>query len=171
MKLVPLVSALIVARCGIKPGEYQVYRIAASESESTADCFGPDGEDPDDADDSSTFRAGQTIAIFASGDGTYFLDTPDVVLEGTKDGGLFTFDGTEVDVEYFGANDTSSTTATTTWTVTLDPAGDKVSGEFTQDSSLVCDGADCGGTEDTTCSTTSAFVGTRVRGVELEHGL
>jgi len=171
MKLVPIVSALIIARCGVKPGEYQIYRIAAAETESSADCFGPDGEDPNDADDTSTFREGATIALFASGNGTYFLDTPDILLEGTKDGGLFTFEATAVDVEYFGAGDASSTTETSSWTVTLDPEGDKISGAFTQEASFACDGADCVGAEDTTCTTTSAFVGTRVRGVDLEHSL
>ena len=172
MKVVPLVLVAVMwNRCGIKPGEYQTYRIAQGEVEMSDDCFAPDGEDPNTADDASTFFVPVTIALFSTGNGEFFLDTDDLLIQGVKEEGIFAFEGVETDVNYFGPDDASTTTSTTTVAVDVDLDGDAVSGTWSVASVVVCDGPDCGGTTDTSCTQSSPFVGSRIRGAEVERPL
>lgn len=160
----------LLPACGIQPGDYVLYRIGAATTEYTQDCF-PNGQDPDDASDSTTFRAGETIVIFRAPDGVYFIDTGDFMIEGTLSGGTFDFNGESIDIEYFGSNDNSQTTETTTVDITMDTQGASVSGSFVSSVIQTCSGPACDEFDSYSCTGTSQFVGTRVNDVELEHAL
>ncbi len=155
---------------GIGPGDYAIFRVASGTTTFDEACF-PGGQDPDEVEDTTTFAAGQTFAVFAGGNGRYFLDFESVVIEGVKSGGAYTFSGEDVDVTYFGANDASRRVLTEALTVLLDVSGDAVGGTTTNSTTQSCSGGDCQDFDTFSCTGTGNFRGTRVRGVDLEHPL
>jgi hypothetical protein len=98
-------SAISLAAMGcaedeIEQGEYVLLRVAFADVQVNPSCY-PDGEIPKEIkDDSTSIRAGATLALFRGPNENYFLDAADDVMEGTLEGETFTFKGKSVDVEY-----------------------------------------------------------------------
>lgn len=149
--------------CQVKPGEYVIYRISNYPGVETPDCPG----DPD-IRDSSTFYGSGSFVVWASDPDTYHLEVDlgngAVLLEGTRDGGDYTFLGDSVQVE----GDTTVITNVVDVDVNFTIKGYGVTGKVTTFTSTTCSG-DCMGFEPQSCTRTNEFVGTEVKDAELEH--
>lgn len=163
----------LLAACG--PAPYTVYQIAATSGDQTAGCFGTD-EVPDDvADDSTTFRTGDTFVIFSAPEDEYWLQlSTGGAMPGTRDGKTYKFAAKSVDKQFggydYGYDDTGrgggggssdlelTTTVESEIKVTLD--GRNISGSSETAVTFECDGRNCPDT--TTCTTTNEFVGVLV---------
>jgi hypothetical protein len=164
-----LASTLLISSC-VQPGQYVIYRVAQAEGKQSLGCW-PNGQIPqDEANDSTTFRGGDTFAIFASGDGVFWLDFAGGMLEGEYSGGTYTFEGVDTDINYPGDDGTQSTD-TTILKVTVTVDQKKVSGKSVQDVSSVCVGNTCPDPPVFQCITTTEFVGSKIDGVDLEHAI
>ncbi len=155
----------MTATC-MTPGQYHVYRVASTTAELSAGCY-PSAPGIDITGDSSTLRSGQTFAIYAADQDTFFLDFETYSLAGTKDGSDYTFTGENIDAMTVGD---STLTVTTITTVEAEIKGKKISGTSTVDTSSRCSGGmSCPNPSTTQCVATVAFQGAKVNGVDLEH--
>lgn len=161
--------AALNACAPIAPGDYALYRIAAAETEPGDDCFGENGQDVNEAEDTTTFLGAQTFAIFRAAD-VYYLEFGDIVMTGQKDGDLFTFSGENVDVNYFNQQSTQIT-ATDTFDISFTLNGKTVIGTVDSVSEQACSGPDCTENESYSCSSSGDFWGSRIDGVELSHSV
>ncbi|MCA9663412.1 MAG: hypothetical protein KC486_34095 [Myxococcales bacterium] len=153
-----------IGGCQVAPGQYVIIRVANADTAVSDSCYVdnmvPDGE----KDDRTDFRTGGSIAIFAADSETYFLESDNMgvatSIEGTRDGGDYSFSGEDIDVE-------AEYTITTTVDVDLTIKNKSVIGSsvWTQQ----CSGNNCPVLP--SCVRTTDFVGTIVNGVELEHGV
>lgn len=92
-----LAAGAIGGGCGLETGDLVVYRTALGESSLSGDCSS-------DENDSTTFRAGQTMVLYLPGtleDGA-LLDLGEIVLPGTETDEGFTFQGTDIDGQEVG---------------------------------------------------------------------
>jgi hypothetical protein len=160
--LIATASLLALGLSCIVPGKYRIYRVANSKTASSPGCY-PDGIPEDVAQDTTTFKTGQTFAVYAAGSGTFFLEMVYVgdgefyTIEGTRSGREYTFEGTTVDVQ---PSSEPPVTVTETFTVDLMIKGRKVEGTFTYDRRS---------TDGEMCTRTTDFVGAEVKDVDLEH--
>ena len=166
-------SVMLIGCGGIGPGDYVIYRVAFSEQRQSAGCY-PNGQIPPNVlEDSSTFRAADTIIIYGGMDEKFYLDAGGgQTLAGVATDDGFSFDGSDVDVTYQGLNDEVKTTERlyTSIDVTLD--GALIDGAVQMTHTLVCvaPGTGCGAPPpDFTCETSFDFVGTEVEDVQLKH--
>lgn len=155
-----------LSACQVKPGDYRIYKITNLPTIESADCPG----DPD-IRDVSTFYGASSFAIFATDPETYFLEfDPGIgattLLEGTRDGGDYTFLGDSTSVE--DLSDTAIVTDVVDVDVNLTIKGHQISGTVTTFTSTTCNG-DCGMFENTTCTRTTEFIGSEIKDVELER--
>lgn len=145
--------------CSIQPGHYVIIRLANAETTLSASCYA-DNKVPDNIrDDRTNLATGASVAIFAADSETYFLELADISIEGTREGKDYTFLGEEVDVE-------EDSTTTVKWDVQATIDNKSVTGTLI--STTTCTGDACG---INSCAVTTNFVGTVVKGVELEHGI
>ncbi len=151
---------------GLGPGDYVVYRVAQSELVDSSSCPGYD--DPSQKSDSSTFLSTSTFILYAGLEDVYYLEAEgQATLEGTEDGGTYSFSGKTVDVEY--PTPDIKFTSTTSASVSMTVDGASANGTATVTTSTKCSGTGC--PDDTSCKQTSEFVGTEVEDVELKHDL
>lgn len=151
----------------ITPGQYRIYRIATADAEESTGCY-PSAPGVDITGDSTTFRTGQTFAIYAADSDVFFLDLEDFSLEGSKDGSDYKFTGESVDVMNLGGD--SILTLTTSVVINVEIEGKKVRGTSTYDVRQSCSGGmNCPSPSSTQCITTQSFLGSEVKDVELEH--
>ena len=147
--------------CSVQPGQYVIIRLANAELTQSASCY-PDNMVPDSLkDDRTTLSTGASIAIFAADSETYYLELAEgaVSIEGSRDGKDYSFLGEEADVE-------ENSTTTVKWDIQTTVNNKSVTG--TSIITTTCSGDGCGVTS---CVQTTNFVGTVVKGVELEHGI
>ena len=157
--------AAMTATC-MTPGQYRIYRVAAAEAEQSTGCF-PSPPGPDVTGDSSSFRTGQTFAVYAADSDLFFMDIGEFTLEGTKDGSDFAFKGESVDVQDLGGDTTLTTT--TVMTVDISIEGKKVSGSSTLEVTNNCLGPACPMPATSQSITTQTLRGAEVQAAELEH--
>ncbi len=144
--------------CSIQPGQYVIIRLANAETTESASCY--DNMVPDNIkDDRTTLSVASSVAIFAADPETYFLELDAISIEGSRDGKDYSFAGETVDVEM-------DATSTVVDDVQLTIDNKSVTGTWINTYS--CNGSNCG---ITSCVRTTNFVGTIVKGVELEHGV
>jgi hypothetical protein len=138
---------------GFGPGDYQLYRIAASEASLSESCGA-------DSDDTNTVRDGSTVMLFFSGGETesVFLDLGESVLEGIETEEGYDFDGTVVDIEEQG--DATLTTRTDI-KVNLVFDDDTVNLKTTTTIALTCSG-ECTGFDPFSCTATGTAVGVEI---------
>lgn len=165
-------SAALVGCGGIGPGDYVVYRVAFSQEEQSAGCY-PNGQIPPDVvEDTTSFRAAETVILYGGAEEKFYLDVSGETIAGVATDDGFAFDANSVDVSYEGLNDEVRTTDTrrTSIDVILDGAIIDGSVEMTHAFSCVGPGTSCGTPPpDYTCVTTFDFVGTEVEDVQLKH--
>ena len=159
-------AACTVVGCssGVDPGDTVVFRIAYADTELSSSCY--NGNTPVNVrSDSSTLRKSGTLILFAGTQDQLYLDTGDVVLEGTGADKSYTFDGKTVDVDYTRPNGQGAKiTATTTTHIEMTVDSDAVTGTRTDKKAIKCSGGtsnECvsiGGS----CTGTTDFVGTQV---------
>jgi hypothetical protein len=162
-------GAALPACGGIDPGEYVVYRVASSSDDLSSSCDAGANID----DDSSSFRAAETMVLFAGEEGAFYLDVGGIALEGEMEstdlGDEYTFTGATVDVEFSSPDGTGTKwTTTVRTTVHLVADGDMASGDTDEKTTVKCSGELCGDDE-MSCTVSTDFVGTRVEDVDLEH--
>ena len=147
---------------GLGPGDYVIYEVAFSEPDLSGDCKG-------DPKDSNSFRSSGTLVLYAGPNDKFYLDAGQATLEGTTTDNGFRFTGQSVDVEDQGPSPGERThTIKTTITITADGAAISGTVSTSDDSTWSgCSAAGC--PDDTTCNTTTKFVGSRVDNVALEH--
>ncbi len=154
-------GATTLSACQVYPGDYRVYRVT-----SLAPTVGIDCENQPDLRDTSTFFGVATIAMFASDSDSYFLELGADVLTGTRDGGVYSYEGVSVNVDDLGMVATTTTTRTLDVQVTL--KNKEIVGTATEVNTVTCTG-DCMGFTNTSCTLTTNFFGSEVNGAELEH--
>lgn len=167
LPLTILALSTALSACAVQPGEYAIIRIADATPEQSISCYPNMIIPPDEAEDSTDFRTGGSVALFAADAETYFLETGLGSIEGSRDGKDYTFVGTDVDVNYIFNPDSSldeKQTNTTESRVTMTIEGRNVAGRRVL--TLSCAGYAC---PYVSCVETTEFVGTVVRGVDLEH--
>jgi hypothetical protein len=153
-----------IGGCQVAPGDYVIIRVANADVAESDSCYVDNMVPDSEKDDRTDFRTGGSISIFAADTETYFLEIDNMgsatSIEGTRDGGDYSFSGESVDVE-------AEYTITTTVEVDLTISNKSVVGSsvWTQQ----CSGNNCPVLP--SCVQTTDFVGTVVRGVELEHGV
>ena len=164
----PFLLLLGACNSGIEVGDYAVFVVAYSELEESESCY-PDGRPLNQVGDSSTFQSGGTFAIFAAAEDTYLLEMDGLVMRGTLTEETFNFNGTSVDVEFFGYDDDNRTSIeiATKVDITVDKLA--MSGSSESQIDVECVGPDCGDPAATTCTQTSNFSGSLVEDVELKH--
>ena len=170
MRITPLVApvalALSLSGCTIGPGDYVVIRIAATTGKSTS-CY-PDGiVPPDEAMDMTDIRGGASLVIFASDKESYWLEFGNASFPGSRDGKEYTFTGEDVDVDDNGMG--PFRTRATLHDMQLTIAGSSVEGKYTIEAT--CTASDMSNCPIPSCVTTTDFVGTVVRGVDLEYAI
>ncbi len=162
-----------LAGCGgIKPGDYIVYKVAASSEDQSSGCYG--GTVPqDDKYDTSSFKAAGTFTVFASKDDKFYLDAGAAgALEGTLDADTYTFSGKQTDVNFSAPNGGGcKSTATITATITLTVDGNIVTGEAVTKASGKYSGTGCPSQAPLSCTKTTEFVGSEIDDVELKHDI
>jgi len=158
--LLAISTLLGLGGCAPQPGEYVVIRLANAEVSRSSSCY-PDNIFPEyTQDDSNTFTAGSTVALFAVDADTYIAELDDGSgVEGTRDGKEYSFSAETVDVEETQTNST------------------EVLIEFTMDNKYVsgrsiltttCTGDNCALAS---CKTTTDFVGSVIKGVDIERAI
>ncbi|MCB9703570.1 MAG: hypothetical protein H6711_16875 [Myxococcales bacterium] len=171
MKTIFSILALtaLVAGCQVAPGSYTVVRVASADTVRSPSCY--NNNVPDDiVNDSTTFYAGGTLGIFAADADNYFVDITTnngpLTVDGTRDGGDYSFYGKAVDYEadVDGMGGARTTTYEADIRFTLKTHTVIGTAEFT----TTCTGVNCGVDS---CVETTDFIGTVVRDVELEHGI
>lgn len=150
---------------GLAVGDYIAYRVAFGDQEETAGCYG--GQIPDDVkDDSTNLAVGSTVIIYRDAEASYWLDTGDVALPGTFDGGAnYAFEANNVDVEVPDPSIVLSTN--TDIRVDLAVSGETVSGTSSTTQSTTCAGTGCGTDPPDVCTRTVRFSGVKVDTVDL----
>ncbi|HGG56370.1 MAG TPA: hypothetical protein ENK31_01090 [Nannocystis exedens] len=146
--------------CSIQPGHYVIIRLASAKTTESASCW--DNMVPDSIkDDTTTLATGSSVAIFAADADTYYLELADgtISIEGTRDGKDYSFFGEDIDVEEYS-------TTTVTWDVQTTINNKSVTGKSI--TTTTCTGDGCG---IASCVQTTEFVGTVVKGVELQRGI
>jgi len=170
-------TALLPSCSGIEPGDYVVYRIAATSPKMSSGCFAGGAVPWNLQNDSTTIRTNGLFILYAGQeDDAFFLDigatTLDGVYEGDADAGdLYAFEGRTVDIDYScsdGSGDKRTTTVKTTVDMYIDGAA--TSGEMAATASYGCIGESCG-EPIPSCTVTVEFVGTEVEDVELDHNI
>lgn len=141
----------------VGPGDYQGFRIAATESEGSGTCsFGDEG-------DSSTFLEGATFVLFAisGADGEVFhLDVGGTVLKGFASETGFSFQGKATDVEVNGPLTITTNTSTT---VSFDLDGTEVTnGKYSTKTEANCTAGDCMGFDPVNCTRSATFSGVAI---------
>jgi len=96
--------SLTAAGCGggIENGDYLLLRVAFSDLKEDASCYANDEIPKEIKNDTTSFRSGSTFVLYRGPEEAYYLDLEEVVMEGTREGDNFTFEGESVDVEYQG---------------------------------------------------------------------
>jgi hypothetical protein len=165
-----LALGVLTAGCGIGPGDYIMYRVAASEQDRSTGCYG-DTIPPNVKSDSSTFRSSSTWIIYANAteEDAYYLDIGDATMEGVESDAGYTFSGKTIDIEYTMPDGTGDK-LTTTNTVTIEMAvsGASISGTATDKTTYKCAGT-CPPPIIPSCTITTEFKGSEIDGVDLEH--
>ncbi|MEZ4383224.1 MAG: hypothetical protein R3A79_17990 [Nannocystaceae bacterium] len=156
-----------IGGCQVHPGQYVIIRVANADLQRSDSCYF-DNMVPDSIrDDRTDFRTGSSLAVFAADSETYFIEydfngTP-VSIEGTRDGGDYSFAGEDVNVEQ---------EYTVTQIVEVDMTIKNKTVIGTTVATRQCSGNGCeGASEVPSCVETIDFVGTIVSDVELEHGV
>ena len=170
MRITPIIATLALATslsgCTIGPGDYVVIRIAATTGQSTS-CY-PDGiVPPDEAMDRTDIRGGANLVIFASDKESYWLEFGNASFPGTRDGKDYSFSGEDVDVDDNGMGPIRTRVVLHDMQLTI--AGSSVEGTYTIEARCTADDMD--NCPIPSCVTTTDFVGTIVRGVDLEYDL
>ena len=158
LSVLSLLAATASASC-IIPGQYRVYRVAATTTSTTPDC-GMMG----DPGDSTTFKSGMTFAIYAADTETYYLDLEAESVEGKRSGSKYTFEGETVDVTDGGG---FTLRALRNLEVKAEIKTRKISGTWIEENSTSCTGMGCPAA--TSCIVTVKFEGSEMKDVELEH--
>ena len=100
--------------CGIEPGDYIVYRVAATSTTVSPSCYYPDSTPPpDEAEDVNTILQSLTLTIHIGSDGNAYLTAGGLVLPGENSASDWTFIGEDIDFEYIGMNDDARLVTTT----------------------------------------------------------
>jgi hypothetical protein len=154
---------------GIKPGDYVVYRVAATKSELSTGCYPKSEVPPEVAQDWSSFRESGTIVLYAFASNDYYLDTGSMTLQGDESGKGYAFKGKSVDVEYTKPKGTGAklTTIVDT-TIDLEIDGAAISGRSISTTTKKCSGEECPEMPPA-CTTAVDFVGTRLDNVKIEN--
>ncbi len=184
IRLLPL--TLLAACDPLGLGDFLVYQVAYLPPELGADCF-PNGEIPDDvANDSSTFRAPDTLALYRDVDGVPYLEIDGVVLagakkDGPKSGYAFYADNVVVDVvsgtnpyTVYGyttgtASEPYTLTNKTSTDVDLTLKHKGISGTKRVKVEQSCEGQACQDADTFSCTTTAKFIGTLVKDPDLTY--
>jgi hypothetical protein len=177
----PLVFLLPLATaCG--GDAYQVYQIASTTADQSAGCYADDEVPVDIAEDTSTFRTGDTFVVFIAPDDALYLSlSSGQALEGSRDGDAYTFQGTSVDKEYAGNGQTGYGgytgyypptgsrggapnnqvyTTTSDSTIHFTEGGGSISGNIDSTLDFECTGDNC--PSPTSCDVSSKFVGVQI---------
>jgi hypothetical protein len=153
--LIVTASLLTLGLSCIMPGQYRVYRVANSTT-----VYSPGCPDLPDLQDTTTFRSGQTFAIFAADTKVYFLDIGagegSVTVEGSREGRDYTFEGVDRNVDSDGNATIHSLT------VELSIKGRKVEGTSTTEDQVTAP-------DPYLCIKETDFEGSEMKDVELEH--
>jgi len=150
-----LVAPLLAVGCGgFGPGDYQLYRVAASEASLSESC------NADNEGDTNTVRNGSTVMLFFSGgeSESAFLDIGGSVLEGAETEEGYDFDGKVIDIEEQGP---ATITSRLDIKVSLVFDGDTVNLTSTATNAVTCSG-ECTGFDPATCTATAQGVGVEV---------
>ena len=158
-----------LSSCGIKPGEYSVFRVSYGELVAAPTCGISNPILPGYVD-VNTFGEPQTLLIFAHED-TYYLEYEGgtVTLEGERSGKDYSFFGMDTShVDPLGSGTTIVTT-TDELTVDLTIRGKNISGTVDYETQSICSGPSCSELNATrSCSTTQPFAGSLVEDAEFE---
>ena len=151
----PLLGPVALIGCGgFGPGDYQLYRVAASEATLGDECG------VDDDGDTNTIREGSTVMLFFSGGDAegVFLDVGGSVLEGAETEEGYTFSGNIID-----NTDDGDAVFTTRTDISVDLTfdGDTVNLSTNTKVAQTCSG-ECMGFEPTTCNISGTAVGVAV---------
>ena len=172
-KLIPLVTlvGLLGACSPVAPGEYVVYRISYA---------GVDGGDIDpgctggtvpanDREDESDIRSADTLGVYKAGD-NYYLELGTDVLEGTRSGKTFKFQGEAVNRTYDSEEPGSGFRETQVEIeITMTVNGSTVTGSTETVTTRSCSGQFCDPTDTSTCEATGTFVGSEIKDAELGY--
>lgn len=164
-----LLGTMFAGCGGLSPGEYVVYQVASTETTESDGCYQNSIVPPEVAFDSSTFREGYTFVLYAGPDDTYFLNMQSLLLEGTADGDVYSFEGESVDITFSGPDGTGDkyeSTSRMSVEVTVD--GSLVNGTAKTRTTDRCTGTTCNPLPPD-CTRTSEFVGIEVENVKLKH--
>ena len=168
--LTALLALTTLTSCTIGPGDYAVLRIAAVKTPIlSASCYQDGVIDPNVAMDNYEVRAGDSLAIFASDKETYWLEwtSASVAIEGSRDGKDYSFNGIDTDIEEPAMGE--RTTNNYEHDVQITITGSSVTGQYLLKHS--CMSTIPNACPYDSCVSTTDFVGTVVKGVELEHGI
>ena len=156
----------------IAAGDYTVYRIGSTASESSASCLNGVDPDPSVVEDTTDFLGRATFALYRAED-LYYLDFGNQIMAGTKTGDTYTFNGETVDIDYWGGADgiDNQETYTNEQTYSFTLGSHSIVGDFESKTTFACVGPDCIPEDDTNCTRTSTFIGTEVTDAELEYAL
>lgn len=150
-----------------QPGDYQVFRVAASSATLSDACLAGSA-DPSLIEDSTTLRTNGIFMLLAGPNDTYYLDVGGITLDGSGTDDDYVFSGTETDIEYSCSDGSGDkTTSTTTTTVNMAIDGAFVDGDLDVTTQFRCVGESC--PADTDCSVKSTFIGNEVVDVELDQ--
>ena len=158
----------------ISPGEYKIYRVAIDTTGAKSSGCYPDGKIPGAVKASSNdLRASATWEIYAgTTDAQQFfleMDGGKSTLEGTYSDKLYSFETTNVAVEWSPADGTGyKYTKTDRISVDVTVDGKTITGSVTSTHSEKCSGDKCPKVPES-CSETLDFTGTEVEDVELKH--
>lgn len=163
---------------GFGPGDYLFFRVAFNDqAKKSSSCYPDPGVPPNIKSDKTTFRTSNTFILYGAadvGEEFFYLDTGTVSLEGILEEDVFSFTGTQTDVEWTNFDGTGDK-VTTTDKVTIEFAldGTSITGDFVGVHKKSCSGNACATTLPVpeNCTTTQTFVGTQVEDVQLEHGI
>lgn len=165
-----LLALTTLTSCTIGPGDYAVLRIAAVKDPiKSASCYPDMVIDPNVAMDNYEVRSGDSLAIFASDKETYWLEwtSAAVAIEGSRDGKDYTFNGIDTDVEEPVMGERTTNNYEHGIKITI--AGSSVTGQYLL--THTCMSTLQNACPYASCVSTTDFVGTVVKGVELEHGI
>ena len=170
MRHLPL--TLLLTGCGIAPGDFALFRIAAFPATLEDACYFPaEGPAPDVADDSATGGVAETWALFRDADGAWYLEDDGVVLTGTSDKDQLTLSRESRDVSWTSPDGTGDRiTFDETNRVTATLSGDALAGTWDYTYLLACEGDTCFETPPE-CTSSFAFTGVRVRDAEVDYAL
>jgi len=154
---------VMLAGCGVGPGDWALFRLTESTTTLAGDCWYPaDGPSPDEVDDIDSSQQASTVAVFRDADGGWYLDDGSVVMVGIQDRPEVTFAYQQRDVSYTAPDGTGDKyIADESYTLVAAFQGDVMTGQRTASLTITCEGATCGELPDV-CTNTASVVGVRV---------